>query len=76
LVALFAAVDTQHIKWMTDLKALAETAVDEIYHEMRGLQTLLLSPPVDNPRNVIDFGLYFANHKVGCNGQWVPGPSW
>jgi hypothetical protein len=49
---------------MTDLKALAETAVEEIY-EMRGLQRLLLSPPVDNPRNVIDFGLYYGNHKVG-----------
>ena len=32
--------------------------------KLLGVQGLLLSPPVDNPRNVIDFSLYVTHYKV------------
>lgn len=36
-----------------------------VWYGLHGLQGLLLSPPVDNPRNVIDYGLYVRHYKVG-----------
>lgn len=48
---------------MSAYKAAAEQGAAMSY-KLRGVQSLLLSPPVDNPRNVIDFSLYVGNYKV------------
>lgn len=52
------------VKLMSNLKQTAEAGCD-MWYRMHELQGLLLSPPVDNPRNVIDYGLYVRHFKVG-----------
>lgn len=72
-VALFAAITVcrQHMECMKELKRLGELAADKTY-EVLGLQRLLLSPPVDNPRNIIDFGLFYAHHEVSLGVlEWL-----
>jgi hypothetical protein len=51
------------VQLMPELKQAGEKAIDMMYTLM-GLHNLLLSPPVDNPRNVIDAGLFTVLHKV------------
>lgn len=49
---------------MSMMKQTAEEGCD-VWYRMHGLQGLLLSPPADNPRNVIDYCLYVKHYKVG-----------
>lgn len=49
---------------MPMLKQMSERASAHHYR-LVGVDKLLLSPPVDNPRNVIDYALYLSNHEVG-----------
>ena len=37
-------------------------------YRLMGVHDLLLSPPVEQPRNIIDSGLFMAHHKV----KWQP----
>ena len=48
---------------MSRLLSGGQTVIDMAYRLM-GVSHLLLSPPVDNARNVADFGLFNLMHKV------------
>lgn len=48
---------------MTKMMEEAKRTVQGFYKQV-GHDRLLLSPPADNCRNVADFGLYVACHKV------------
>lgn len=45
------------------MKAAGEQAASVLY-QLLGLGSLLQSPPVDNPRNVVDFTLFHMHHQV------------
>jgi hypothetical protein len=49
---------------MPELKQLGEMGSARL-NRVLGVDKLLLNPPVDNPRNVIDYALFLSNHKVG-----------
>ena len=53
---------------MPDLLKSSQQMLD-VWYKSLGLTNHLLSPPVDTPRNVIDYGLFMMHHKVGQH--WV-----
>jgi hypothetical protein len=55
------------VQIMPEMKEAAEMQVGMAYRLM-GVHDLLLSPPVEQPRNIIDSGLFMAHHKV----KWQP----
>lgn len=57
---------------MSDSKGAGEQAA-AMMNQLHGLRNLLLSPPLDNPRNVVDYSMYLARHEVrkGYACSWV-----
>lgn len=55
---------------MPELQSKSCDAID-LQYKCLGLDKLLLSPPVDNARNVIDFGLYFMTYQVSTTASLV-----
>jgi hypothetical protein len=61
-------------KVIPEMKQASDSAARLMY-AMMGVEDLLLCPPVDNPRNVLDFGLFTTRYKVGgtlcsCTHEW------
>jgi hypothetical protein len=53
---------------MGDFKHAGEAYVGMCYM-MTGVRELLLCPPVDQPRNIIDLGLFIAHHEVSSTAS-------
>lgn len=50
---------------MRELLSGSCQGINALYTAKR-LDKLLLSPPADNPRNIIDYSLFYVHHKVSA----------
>lgn len=60
------------MQFVGSLLSGAKTAITESY-SLLGWDKLLLAPPADNPRNVLDYPLFIKEYRVGWVTVYGPG---